>query len=348
MAPVVLHRAATSNGARREFTSVTLLPGRGLNVFQITANLPGRGETELMRSPSVEEAAKQLNGQGEDAFGNLNHSFGGAFLIPFTSRLGGELSVDKKTVGVSWRGKQWQVPNDYLGHYAVHGLINTMKAEDVRIRKTAGGETLTAVIHAGNFDGYWLSKTDLHYTVVLTADGVEVSIRAVNVGKEDEPMAMGWHPYLKIISGDRAQALVHIPGSEYTVVDTVDGRPTGELATVQGTPRDYRSPQGAPLPDGSISVNFSGLTRTAGNVDAWLADPKANYAIRVLGMSPEINTVHLWSAKGDVFCALEEQYNWMDALGPEWKGKDTGMVALKPGAATTWHVRLEMFDPPAR
>jgi galactose mutarotase-like enzyme len=348
MAPVVLHRATTSGGASREFTSVTLLPGRGLNVFQITANLPGRGETELMRSPSVEEAAKQLNGQGEDAFGNLNHSFGGAFLIPFTSRLGGELSADKKTVGVSWRGKQWQVPNDYLGHYAVHGLINMMKAEDVRIRKTAGGETLTAVIHAGNFDGYWLSKTDLHYTVALTADGVDVSIRAVNVGKEDEPMAMGWHPYLKIISGDRAQARVHIPGSEFTAVDTVDGRPTGELTPVQGTARDYRSPQGAPLPEGSISVNFSGLTRTSGNVDAWLSDPKANYALRVRGMSPEINTVHLWSAKGDVFCALEEQYNWMDALGPEWKGKDTGMVALKPGGSTTWHVRLEMFDPPAR
>ncbi len=38
----------------------------------------------------------------------------------------------------------------------------------------------------------------------------------------------------------------------------------------------------------------------------------------------------------------------MDALGPEWKGKDTGMVALKPGTSITWHVRLEMFDPPVR
>src|SRR5580658_306382 len=69
--PMRLERKATSHGAKREFTSITLLPGRGLNTFQITANLPGKGETELLRSPSLDEAAQKLNGQGDDAFGNL-------------------------------------------------------------------------------------------------------------------------------------------------------------------------------------------------------------------------------------------------------------------------------------
>ena len=96
MPPLRLERKATSHGRKREFTSITLLPGRGLNTFQITANLPGRGETELLRSPTLEEAAQKLNGQGDDAFGNLNHSFGGAFLIPFTSRAGGELSAGQE------------------------------------------------------------------------------------------------------------------------------------------------------------------------------------------------------------------------------------------------------------
>jgi hypothetical protein len=36
----------------------------------------------------------------------------------------------------------------------------------------------------------------------------------------------------------------------------------------------------------------------------------------------------------------------MDAFGAEWKGMDTGMVTLEPHASTTWHVRLELFDPP--
>jgi galactose mutarotase-like enzyme len=344
--PLLLKRQATSHGARREFTSVTLLPGRGLNVFQITANLPGKGETDLFRSPSLDEAARKMNGEGDDAFGNLNHAFGGAFLIPFTSRAGGELSADKSLVTVVWHGKTIRLPNDYLGHYAVHGLLNTMKAEDLHVTNTPDGQTLTAVIHAGNFNGYWLSKTDVHFRIALTGDAVDISVTATNVGDEPEPMGMGWHPFLRIVSGDRAQARVHLPADLYGVVDTIDGRPTGELRPVEGTPKDYRSPQGAPMPDASTSVNFSKLTRIGGSIDAWLADPEANYAIRLRGLSPEIRTLHLWSAKGDTFCAIEEQYNYMDAFGAEWKGMDTGLATLKPHASTTWHVRLELFDPP--
>lgn len=372
MLPLRLERKATSVGAKREFTSITLLPGRGLNTFQITANLPGRGETELLRSPSLDEAAQKLNGQGDDAFGNLNHSFGGAFLIPFTSRAGGELSADKSLVNVVWHGKTIHLPNDYLGHYSVHGLLNMMKAEDLHVRNTRDGQTLTAVIHAGDFNGYWLSKTDVHFRIALTGDAIDIQVTATNVGDEPEPMGMGWHPFLRIISGDRAQARVHLPADLYGVVDTIDGRPTGELKPVEGTAKDYRSPQGATMPEASTSINFSKLTRTGlarteltqtgltqtgltstggsgdsgGSIDAWLADPEANYAIRVRGLSPEIRTLHLWSAKGDTFCAIEEQYNYMDAFGAEWKGMDTGLVTLKPHASTSWHVRLELFDPP--
>jgi aldose 1-epimerase len=352
MPPLRLERKATSHGAKREFTSITLLPGRGLNTFQITANLPGKGETELLRSPSLEEAGEKMNGQGDDAFGNLNHSFGGAFLIPFTSRAGGELSPDKSIVNVVWHGKTIHLPNDYLGHYSVHGLLNMMKAEDLHVTKTHDGQTLTAVIHAGDFNGYWLSKTDVHFRIVLTGDAIDIQVTATNVGDEPEPMGMGWHPFLRIISGDRAQARVHLPADLYGVADTIDGRPTGELKPVEGTPKDYRSPEGATMPDASTSINFSKLTRTGvsgeseKSIDAWLADPKANYAIRVRGLSPEIRTLHLWSAKGDTFCAIEEQYNYMDAFGAEWKGMDTGLVTLKPHESTTWHVRLELFDPP--
>src|SRR5580658_9597471 len=338
LAPLRLERKATSHGAKREFTSITLLPGRGLNTFQITANLPGEGETELLRSPSLEVAAQKLNGQGDDAFGNLNHSFGGAFLIPFTSRAGGELSADKTIVNVVWHGKTIHLPNDYLGHYSVHGLLNTMKAEGLHVTNTHDGQTLTAVIHAGDFNGYWLSKTDVHFKIALTGDAVDIQVTATNVGDEAEPMGMGWHPFLRIVSGDRTQARVHLPADLYGVVDTIDGRPTGELEPVEGTAKVYRTPQGALLPDASTSINFSKLKRTGDSVDAWLADPKANYAIRVRGLSPEIRTLHLWPAKGDTFCAIEEQYNYMDAFGAEWKGMDTGLVTLKPDASTSWHV----------
>ena len=132
-----LERKATSNGAKREFTSITLLPGRGLNTFQITANLPGKGETELLRSPSLDESAQKLNGQGDDAFGNLNHSLGGAFLIPFTSRAGRNLlrryEPGERSSGT---GRQFICRTIIWVTFAGHGLLNMMKAEDLHVRNT--------------------------------------------------------------------------------------------------------------------------------------------------------------------------------------------------------------------
>lgn len=69
--PVVkLTRPATSNGQQMEFLSVTVLPGRGMNVFQITANVPGKGEIPVLASPTLEEAAAKLSGGSDDQNGN--------------------------------------------------------------------------------------------------------------------------------------------------------------------------------------------------------------------------------------------------------------------------------------
>jgi aldose 1-epimerase len=81
-----------------------------------------------------------------------------------------------------------------MGKFAVHGPINQSKAEDFHISNTADGQTVTGVIHAGDFGGHWLSQTDLHFTIALTGPPVEVTITAKNVGREAEPMAIGWHP----------------------------------------------------------------------------------------------------------------------------------------------------------
>jgi galactose mutarotase-like enzyme len=341
---VTLTRKPTSSGKKLEFLSVVLFPGRGMNVFQITANIPCKGTVPLLRSPSIAEAAGQLNGTGADEFGNLNHSFGGAFLIPFSSRIGGELSPDGKTVNATWQVHTIHLPMDFLGKYAVHGLINQSKVEDLRIRTTHDGQAVSAVIHAKDFDGHWLSNTDLHFTIALTGQAIDVTVAAKNVGREPEPMAMGWHPYLAIPSGDRPQARVHIPAATRAELDAVDGRPTGNLIPVKGTAYDFAPPEGALLKD-SMNTNFSHLTRTDGVVDAWLVDPKWNYGIRVEGRSPQINTVHLYSPQDDNFAAIEEQFNFQDPFGAQWKGMDTGMVTLRPGELTTWSVRLKLFTP---
>jgi aldose 1-epimerase len=341
MEVVHLQREPTHHGKEAEFVSLTLLPGRGMNVFQITADIPGRGETPVLKSPPVEEAARQLTGAGKDRWGNLNHSFGGAFLIPFSSRITGELSADGATVTTSWRGAKIQLPAN-SGKFAVHGLLNEEKAQDLRTIKTADGQMETAVIHAGDFGGHWLSATDLHFIIALSGDAIDIQIRATNAGKSPEPVAVGWHPYFSIPSGLRNQVQLHVPAERRALVNTVDARTTGEFQPVAGTAFDFRSPQGGPLDD-SINVNLSQLDRTRGSADSWLRDPKSGYGIRVRAMSPEIQTVHIYSPKNDSFVAIEDQFNYPDPWGAEWKGMDTGMVTLPPGHSVTWHVRLELF-----
>ncbi len=46
------------------------------------------------------------------------------------------------------------------------------------------------------------------------------------------------------------------------------------------------------------------------------------------------------------FVAIEDQYNFADPFDKKiWGSMNTGMVTLKPGESTKWHVRLHVFVP---
>src|ERR1700689_4726557 len=253
---VTLTRKATAGGSKPEFLSVTLLPGRGMNMFRVTAAIPGKGEIPLMHSPSLADAAKVLSGTGGDQSGNGSFGLGGAFLIPYPNRILGEPSSDGKSIITQWRGHTLALPANFPSKrpggpvVAIHGLITQAKVEDLQTQTPADGQTVTGVIHAGNFGGHWLSDTDLTLNISLTGDAVDATITAKNVGKELEPMSIGWHPYFAIPSGHRAQARVHIPATTIAVVNNYgDVFPTGELQPVKGTEYDYNAPDGVALDD---------------------------------------------------------------------------------------------------
>jgi aldose 1-epimerase len=349
---LTLTRKATSSGNKPEFLSVTLLPGRGMNMFQVTAAIPGKGEIPLLHSPSLKDAASQLTGTGKDQLGNLSFSFGGAFLIPYPNRIVGKPSPDGKSVVTEWRGHTLALPANFPSKraggpvVAIHGLITQDKVEDLQTQTTADGQTVTGVIHAGDFGGHWLSDTDLSLTIALTGDAVDATITAKNIGKEAEPMSIGWHPYFQIPSGQRAQARVHVPASMMAIVNNYgDAIPTGQLKPVKGTEYDYNAPNGVALDDHSLDDNFSHLQRTQGAVDVKLIDPESNYGLTVSALSPEIRTIQVYSPKGASFVAIEDQFNYVDPFGKQWKGMDTGMVTLRPGQSVTWKVRLALFTP---
>jgi galactose mutarotase-like enzyme len=349
---VQLKRTATSNGQKPEFLSATILPGRGMNVFQITANLPGKGTIDIIASPSLSNAAEVLSGGANDQYGNGSFSFGGAFLVPYPNRIIGKLSADGKTVTTEWHGKTLTLPANWHGKkpgappHAMHGLILASNTDDVNVQDVQDGQQVTGVIHAGDFGGHWLSKTDLSFKLTLTGGAFDAQVTAKNVGNEDEPLAIGWHPYFSIPSGQHAQARLHIPASQMAEVNNYDDVfPTGKLRPVKGTKYDFNAPNGAPLDDNYFDDNWSNLKRTDGAVDVKLIDPASNYGIQIQGLSPEIKTIQVYSPPTAKFAAIEEQFNFADPFGKEWHGMDTGMVTLKPGQSVTWHVRLQLFTP---
>jgi len=352
---VTISRTPAQTATKPEFVSATIFPGRGFNLFQITANLPGKGPVKLFASPSVEEAAAKLNGGPQDPGGTASTSFGGGFLIPYPNRILGKLSPDGTTITTSWEGHTLVLPADWAGKkpgapkHAIHGLILASKVENIATQKTADGETVTGILHAGDFGGHWLSKTDLSFSIALTGDAVTATITATNVGNVAEPMAIGWHPYFAIPSGDRTQARLHIPAAKLAEVNNYDDVfPTGKLTPVAGTKYDFNAPTGKPLGDIFLDDNFSTLTRTDGAVDVELTDPASHYGMRIKGLSPEIKTVQVYAPPAKEFVAIEEQFNFADPFGKEWHGLDTGMVTLAPGKSVTWKVQLEMFTPPAQ
>ena len=347
---VTLTRAATSKTSP-EFTSITLAPGRGMEILQITANFPGKGNVDVLASPDLAGAKKMLDVDDDD-FGDLGYRLGSAFLAPYPNRIRGKLSTDGKTLTTEWQDHTITLPANNIGklptaeRHAMHGLILKSKSDAVEVNKIPGGEEVAGVIHAGDFGGHWLSKTDLAVKISLTAENVDVSIDAKNVGGENEPIAIAWHPYFNLPSGDRSQVRIHIPGETIAEIDGYDNVfPTGKILPVAGTRFDLRAPEGVALGTNFFDDNWNHLQWNKGAATVRIIDPAAHYGIEVIGLSPEIKAIQMYAPPTSQFVAIEHQYNFANPFGKEWGSTNTGMVTLKPGASTRWHVRLHVFVP---
>ncbi len=348
---VTVSRKPTPGATKPEFTSMTLFPGRALMIQQITAYFPGKGEVNVLAEPlgNLQEAAKVLN-DTDDANGDLSYRMGAAFLFPYPNRIRGPLSADGKTLTTEWHGKTITLPANNIGakpgaeRHAMHGLILKTPVEDLKVVQTAEGGSVSGVIHGGNFNGHWLSKTDLVIKVTLTAEGVDASIVAHNVGTEPEPVALAWHPYFNLPSGDRKQVRLHIPASAMAEVDNYDNVfPTGKIVPVAGTPYDFQAADGKALGGQFLDDNFSHLS---GNpIVVTITDPAAHYGVHIEGLSPNIKTLQVYAPPAKNFVAVEHQFNFADPFGKEWGNMDTDMVTLAAGRSTQWHVRLKVFVP---
>jgi aldose 1-epimerase len=340
---VVLEHAQVADADSPQFVSATLLPGRGMNLLQIKAHLPQMGTVDLLASPSLEDAAKQMTGEGDDADGSASMAMGGAIEAPWAGRIWGVAS--NGTNVTTWQGHTLDLPAN--GRVSTGGLLLDRQADTVKTNVMPDGGQAQAIYSAGNFDGHWISHTQITTTVQLNSRALEISIAARNTGTEAEPVGIGWHPRFAILSGDRGQARLKLPDALHAeTADRRDGMPTGRLLPVVGTPSDFTGHDGARL--GELNLNDSFVHIKQGLLDngaiAELRDPKSNYGLRITILSPSIKAIHVDAPANASFVSIDPRFNYDDPLGHEWaKDEDTGMVVLQPGQTVQWKIRLEIF-----
>lgn len=350
---VRLSQPQSSEGGGPQILSVDILPGRGMNIYQMRAYLPGEGIVRLIAAPPLEEARNVMNGGPGDEYSNQSFKIGGAILVPFANRIRGKLSADGQTLKTTILGKKVVLDANWKGkaldaeRHAIHGLILGKVMEFVRTQADATQASVTGVLDAGNFGGHWLSRTRLTINASLKPNSFQLCVTAKNTGNEDLPVGIGWHPYFVFPSGNRTQARLHIPARHRTLVNNYDDVfPTGKLVPVAGTPYDFSASGGAALGSLFLDECFVALQRDPqGHAAAEITDPAARYGVRVKGLSPEISAFQVYAPVDKQFVALEPQFNWADPYSRIWKGKNAGIVVLKPGQSVTYSVELELFVP---
>ncbi len=333
---IVLVRSRMAGSTTPEFLSATLLPGRGMNVLQITAYIPGKGEVKLLASPSVESAAAAMTGTGADAHGETSLAMGGAFELPWGDSLGNG-GTDRK---VMWEGKPLVLPGA-----ARYGWMLAQPADSVTSETLPDGGDARAVFHLGDFGGHWISKTDVTTSVLLSSQALELTVVATNVGDVAEPIGVGWHPRFAIAPDRHSQMRLRVQADSRLRLRNGVGSQAAAVATTESA-AEFSAEQGAIFH--SLDDCFVGLKQKLldNGPAAELIDPADGYGLRLTALSPVIRAMCVVAPLNGDFVSIEPQFNYPDPFGKEWNAEtNTGMVTLQPKQSTEWKIRLELFAP---
>ena len=343
--PVRLSRSPTTIGKQAELISATFLPGRGMNVFQITALIPGHGEIPLLVSPPLASANGVLTGQNEDANGSASTTLGAAILAPWAQSLTGQPGPTAGMLQTAWNGHRIMFPAmNAQTDRSVEGLLLNRGADGVKSDVLPDGQSATAVFHAANFGGDWPSTLDITVQADLTSKDLDLTVTAKNVGQQPAPFGMGWHPLLAIPSGNRADALLRIPSKIVAETDRRTGLPTGKMTVIDGTDRDFDHVSGTKMGTSAIDATYTNLEPglDSGPI-AEISDPSYNVKLSVIPLTPAITSMRVIAPADKTWISIGPNTNLDDPFGPQWgTPENAGMVILQPGATVRWKVRLEI------
>ncbi len=346
-AAVTLRRGPSAISGEPEFLSAMLLPGRGMNVLQITASVPGKGEVPILLSPSLADAARVLTGAGEDANGSASTSFGAAILAPWAGRLTGSPTSSSSTLESVWEGERITFPPMHLGAtISTMGLMLDRPADNISTDTIPDGQAVTAVYHAGSFSGQWPSIMEITMRAELAERTLDLTVTEQNTGQVPTPAGVGWHPVFAL-GRDRPDVRMVIPSITKVEIDRRTGLPTGKIVTTAGTTADLIRARGTRLDDVSFNDTYTNLQSglLGDGPIAEIRDPGAAYGLRLIPLTASIKFMRVVAPAGDRWISIEPDTNVDDPFGHEWPNPDdTGIVNLQPGESLQWHVRLEIFS----
>jgi galactose mutarotase-like enzyme len=345
--PVTLRRSPSAVSGEPEFLSAMLLPGRGMNLLQITASVPGKGEVPILLSPSLTDAARVLTGAGEDANGNVSTTFGAAILAPWAGRLTGTPTSSSSTLESVWEGERLSFPPAHPGAtISTMGLMLDRPADNISTDTIPDGQAATAVYHAGSFSGSWPSMMEITVRTEMAERTLDLTVTEQNTGQVPTPAGVGWHPVFAL-AGDRADVRILIPSITKIDIDRRTNLPSGKTVMTGGTTADLIRARGTRLDDVSFNDTYTNLQSglLGDGPIAEIRDPVAGYGLRLIPLTANIKFMRVEAPAGERWISIEPNTNVDDPFGHEWPNPDdTGIVSLQPGESLQWHVRLEIFS----
>lgn len=315
--PISIARLSMVNGSTAEFLSTTVLPGLGMSILDLKAELPMRGEIQLLQGSTVKEITAAADKYAADK----------AATPETTTHVFSTMSSPM----LAWSSHS-SVDQDDLQSSAIFQSANS---NDSHGMPDGGDATALFTSLSKPVAGSLPPGIELRSSILMSGRAMEINLTARNVGNSTLPLRLGWLPHFILPGDDRSEMRIVVPATQRIA--------SGNTVEVTG----FNTGDGKAIGD-SMDVTLTHLTRdflSAGS-EIRLLDPQCGCGIRVTTLSPNIRTVRILAPAGAPWVAIVPIADATETLANRVASASGGQPTkgLAPGAIMHWKIRVELME----